>query len=29
MDMYIVLAVTLFMMVMFVWHKVPRSALQR
>lgn len=23
MDMYIVLAVTLFMMVMFVWHKVP------
>ena len=23
MDMYIVLAVTIFMMVMFVWHKVP------
>ena len=23
MEMYIVLAVTLFMMVMFVWHKVP------
>ena len=23
MEMYIVLAVTIFMMVMFVWHKVP------
>lgn len=23
MEMYIVLAVTLFMMVMFIWHKVP------
>ena len=29
MEMYIVLAVTLFMMIMFIWHKVPFGVKQR
>lgn len=28
MEMYIVLAITLFMMVMFIWNKVPHLARQ-
>ena len=29
MEMYIILAITLFMMVMFIWNKVPFAVLPR